>query len=124
MASPDPWRNVTEDARRAADLAREETARSGLYAASATGQAMPDPDRAWSKAGLWLLVLVWCIAATQSLTVAVAGIEAIVALALLKDWFGIRQRMPLINSENRWVAATGTVLLVLLGIVALLVASG
>jgi hypothetical protein len=111
MASQDPWSGVSDEARRTAERARLETARSGLYNASVSGQLFGEPERKWAKGALLLLALGWGFAALQSLPAAVAGLEVILGLALLKNWFGLRSRLPILNSERSGVAAAGWIVL-------------
>jgi hypothetical protein len=112
MAVPDPWGGLSGDAKRTGDRARDAAAKSGLSGTSATG---PDPDHFFGKLGLGLVVVVWLFGALHSLPTAVAGTEVILALLLVKDWRGLRGRVPVVNSPRRSVAAAGWVVLALVG---------
>jgi hypothetical protein len=80
---------------------------------------MPDPDRTWAKAAVWLLVIAWVVGTVcaGSLPSAMAGIELILLLGLAKNWFGIRNRLPVLSSSNPRVAMAAWLTLLLLGIV-------
>jgi hypothetical protein len=113
MAVPDPWGGLSRDAQRAGEWARDASAKSGLSGTSATG---PDPDHFFGKIGLGLVLLVWLFGAIHSLPTAVAGIEMLLALLLLKNWRGIRSQLPVVNSASRSVAIAGWAALALVGV--------
>jgi hypothetical protein len=119
VSTPDPWGGLTSDARRAGERARDAAAKSGLSGTTATG---PDPDHFIGKIGLGLVVVVWLFGALHSLPTAVGGIEAVLALLLLRDWRGIRSRLPLLNGPRRSVATAGWIALALVGLAIFLVA--
>jgi hypothetical protein len=113
MAIPDPWGGLSGDAQRAGERAHDAAAKSGLSGTSATS---PDPDHFVGKIGLGLVVLVWLFGAIHSRPTAVAGIEVVLALLLLKNWRGRRSRLPVLNAPRRSVAIAGWVGLALVGL--------
>jgi hypothetical protein len=107
MALRDPWR-ISGGARQGNVL-------------RATPRELADARRGWFIVRLGLCVSAWLLSvwSTRNLPLALAGVEIILALALLKDWFGVRSRLPVLNSPRRSDAAAGWGILLLLGLAVL-----